>query len=112
MKTVTAEQLKNMQQQDEDFLLINTLDEEQFSETRIPGSINIPQKRDDFVQRVEEQAGGKQKKIVVYCASKQCDSSPTAAKKLEEAGFTDVLDFEAGARGWQEAGEPLQVPSG
>ena len=109
MQPLTVEQLKEMQTRNEDFLLINTLDEKNFPTTRIPGSINIPQSQDDFVQRVEQVAGGKDKKIVVYCASESCTSSPTAAKKLEEAGFSNVLDFEAGAQGWQEAGEKLVV---
>lgn len=107
MTTVTAQQVKQMRDKNEDFLLINTLNEESFPKTEIPGSINIPQAAADFVQKVEEEAGDKDKKIVVYCANKQCDSSPTAAKKLEAAGFTNVYDFEAGAEGWQEAGEQL-----
>ena len=109
MKTLTAEQLREMKDREDDFLLINTLDEEGFSQTRIPDSINIPQSADDFVQRVEQEAGGKNQKIVVYCASEQCDSSPTAAMKLEQAGFSNVFDFESGAEGWQQAGEKLAV---
>ena len=107
MRTLTTEQLREMQQRNEDFLLINTLDEKYFSQTQIPGSINIPQSRDDFVQQVEQQAGAKDTKIIVYCAKESCDSSPTAAKKLEEAGFSQVFDFEAGAEGWRQAGEKL-----
>jgi len=107
MTRLTAEQLQSMQDQNENFLLINTLDEKHFSSTEIPGSINIPQSQDDFVQKVESKATGKDQKIVVYCASEQCNSSLEAAKKLEEAGFTNVYDFEAGAEGWKEAGQAL-----
>ena len=110
MQTLTAEQLKGMQDQNEDFLLINTLDEGSFPQTHIPDSMNIPQSKDDFVQRVEEEAGEKSAKIVVYCASEQCKSSTEAAEKLEEAGFSYVYDFEGGAKGWQAAGESLAFP--
>ena len=109
MQPISAEQLKEMQNRDEDFLLVNTLDEEHFSETRIPGAVNIPQSQDEFAQQVEQKAGGKNKPVVVYCASQQCDSSAKAAQKLEAAGFSVVLDFEAGAKGWQQAGANLQV---
>lgn len=109
MQSLTAEQLKEMQSQKEDFLLINTLDEKNFPATRIPGSINIPQSRPDFAERVEQQAGSKDKKIVVYCANESCQASPKAAHKLEQAGFSNVYDFEAGAQGWQQAGEKLVV---
>ncbi len=107
MKTISAEQLKASIDRNEDLLLINTLDEEHFDKTRIPGAVNIPQSDEGFVQAVEEQAGSKDRKIVVYCANEACDSSPTAAKKLEDAGFTNVFDFEAGAQGWKEAGQAL-----
>jgi rhodanese-related sulfurtransferase len=107
MNTLNAKQVKQLRDEDEDFLLINTLDEEQFPKTKIPGSINIPQSHADFVDRVEREAGDKDKTIVVYCASVDCSSSPQAALKLEGAGFTNVYDFEAGAKGWAEAGEQL-----
>lgn len=50
---------------EKDFLLVNTLDEEHFDATRIPGATNIPQSHDDFVRRVEELGGGKDKQVVV-----------------------------------------------
>ena len=109
MNTLTAKQLKEMLDRKEDFLLINTLDEKDFAKTRIPGSINIPQSKENFVQRVEEEAGQKDRTIVVYCASEQCESSPKGAKKLEDAGFSNVFDFEAGAEGWRQAGQGLVV---
>lgn len=107
MDIVTAEQLKQMRQRNEDFVLINTLDEEYFEKTRIPGAVNIPQAENDFVQRVEAQAGSKDKKIVTYCASTECKSSEQGAEKLEAAGFTNVSDFQDGAQGWMQAGEKL-----
>lgn len=109
MNTLTAETLKQMQDQNEDFLLINTLDEQQFASTQIPGSVNIPLSDDDFANRVEQEAGSKEKRIVVYCASEHCQSSSQAAQELESAGFSNVIDFEAGAEGWQQAGQKLTV---
>jgi len=109
MRTLTADQLRELKDRNEDFLLINTLDEKHFEKTKIPGSMNIPQSRDDFAQRVEQEAGGRDKMVVVYCANEACDSSPSAAKKLEAAGFTNVYDFESGAEGWKEAGQSLAV---
>jgi len=111
MQTLTTEQLKSMIDDKKDLALVNTLSEDNFDQTRIPGSVNIPQEHDSFVGRVEKEAGGKDKTIVVYCASTDCGSSEKAAKKLEEAGFEDVYDYEAGAKGWQEAGETLQMTS-
>ena len=56
----------------------------------------------DFASRVEQEAGGKNKPVVVYCASSHCNSSEKAAEKLEVAGFTAVSRYTGGAAAWQE----------
>ena len=102
MKTIEANELKALLDGNEDVLLVNTLNADSFEKTRIPGAVNIPLEDEDFVAHVEEQAGGKDKRIVVYCASQQCNSSEKAAEKLENAGFTAVTDFAGGFKAWQE----------
>lgn len=109
MQIITAEQVTQLIDSDDDFLLINTLDEEDFGGTHIPGSINLPESQEDFVDQVYERAGSYDKQIVVYCASTRCQSSTRAAQKLEAAGFTHVYDFEAGAEGWKDAGKNLAL---
>lgn len=107
MKSLTYKDLKKRQEKEENLPLINTLNEDSFENTQIPGSINIPQEKPDFVQRVEQTIGGKSQPVVVYCASHECHSSIEAAKKLEEAGFTQVYDFEGGAQEWLQEGQHL-----
>lgn len=105
MKTLDLTKLKSwMDQKKPDLTLINVLSEEDFEKSHIPGSHNIPVDRDDFVQAVERVAGGKDSTIVVYCASFDCDASPKAAKQLDEAGFTNVYDFDGGMKEWLKAG--------
>ena len=110
MQTITTRQLRQMQERDPNLTLINTLPEEHFEQTRVPGAINIPLESDDFVARVEQQAGDRGAPVVVYCASAQCNSSEKAAEKLEQAGFTAVIDYQGGAEAWQndEAGTPAK----
>lgn len=101
MQPISRQTLERMnEQQKDDFVLINVLPREAFREAHIRTSINIPHEDDAFVDEVEKVAGGKDRKIVVYCASKDCDASPTAAKKLDEAGFDQVYDYEGGTRDW------------
>ena len=104
MKTLDATQLKNMLDHSEDFVLIDVLPAKSFDEKHIPGSHNVPHERKSFVDEVLSLAGDKNRKIVVYCASQTCQVSPTAAAKLEQAGFTNVFDFEDGIAGWERAG--------
>ena len=91
-----------MFERDEDLLLVNTLDPENFEKTKLPTAVNIPQRQESFVDEVEERAGGKDQTIVVYCANIDCDSSTQAAKKLDHAGFTRVFDYRGGAKAWLE----------
>ena len=102
MKIITARDLRKMREADEEFLLVNTLPTDKFPQTKIPGAVNFPQDASDFVTRVEQQAGGKNRTVVVYCASAQCDSSTRGAEKLQKAGFTNVYDFADGYEGWQQ----------
>lgn len=101
MQTITAQEVKHLWDRGEDFLLINTLPAEKFAQTRIPGAVNIPESDHNFVGNVLQKAGSKEKSIVVYCASRVCDSSSKAMQKLLDAGFEDVVDFEEGAEGWR-----------
>jgi rhodanese-related sulfurtransferase len=107
VKTIEATELKALLDGNEDVLLVNTLKAESFEKTRIPGAVNIPLDDENFVARVDEEAGGKDKPVVVYCASQECNSSEKAADKLENAGFTAVTDFAGGFKAWQENSEAV-----
>ena len=102
MKTITTAELQNLQTTQPDLPIINTLPLQSFEKTRIPGAISIPQDEPDFADRVARAVGSKNKKLVVYCANQQCDSSEKATKKLEEAGFTSVLTYKGGAEAWKK----------
>jgi len=106
MQTITASELKQSMEQ-RDTPVINVLPEEHFDKQHIPGSKNIPVGGDDFVDKVKDLVEDTSQPVVVYCADTDCDASPKAAKKLEDAGFTSVYDFEAGTHGWKDAGFEL-----
>jgi rhodanese-related sulfurtransferase len=104
MQSINQRELQEKQKSIADVTIINTLSEKDFETTKIPGSINVPQKSDDFVERVSAAVmNKKESEIVVYCASKQCDSSTQAAQKLESAGFENIFDYEGGFQDWQQA---------
>jgi rhodanese-related sulfurtransferase len=96
---------------DDEFGLINVLSESDFLREHIPGSVNIPVADKDFLQRVRELptvVRDVNRKIVIYCAGPQCKASPTAAKELEKAGFTNVLEYSGGMQEWKNAGYPVE----
>lgn len=103
MKKMSIEELKSLRDRKQQFALINVLSAEKFAQTRIPGALNIPLDDANFVLRVEQAAGGKDRTVVTYCASNECAASTKAAERLEAAGFTNVFDYKAGAEAWQES---------
>jgi rhodanese-related sulfurtransferase len=79
------------------------LSSDQFDQKHIPNSINIPAtEMDQFEDRF-----GKEKDIIVYCASRDCDASPRAAEALSERGFSHVFDYEGGMADWENGNQPM-----
>ncbi len=103
MKPITRDELKRMNETEhEDFVLINVLPRDAFNQAHIRTSVNVPVDNDGFVERVNIICGSKDRKIVVYCASFDCDASNQAAEALEKAGFRLVYDYEGGTKDWIE----------
>jgi len=108
ISTINAEQLKQIikngtpdySSRSEGYILVNTLPRNYFEKEHIANSINVPEDQlDDLKQYFDSD-----KKIIVYCASTECDSSLKGAKKLQNNGFSDVVDFEGGLDEWKKAG--------
>lgn len=108
MRTISARELDALRREDPGLTVIHVLAREEFMRRHIPGSRNVPVKKDDFVERVEDLVDRKDRPVAVYCASRTSQASPTAARKLEEAGFKHVYDFEGGIAEWNRAGLPLE----
>lgn len=66
-KEITRQQLKEKMDSEEDFYLVETLGEEQYNHSHLPGAINLPP--DDVRQQAEEVLPDKDADIVVYCGS-------------------------------------------
>lgn len=105
-KTITAEELKQKMEKGEKFTLIEVLSPEEYMDKHLPRAINIP--ADSISEQIKQRFRPDQE-LIVYCASKECNASPNAAKKLEEMGFKNVIDFEAGKKGWENAGYEFET---
>ncbi|MFB6191290.1 MAG: rhodanese-like domain-containing protein [Candidatus Nanohaloarchaea archaeon] len=103
--TVTTEELEDMRENDEDFTLVDVLSEDHFEDGHIPGAVNIP------LDRIAHEARDRfdeDDTLVVYCKDTDCGASPKAAQKLEALGFENVLDYEVGLKGWEDAGNQVE----
>lgn len=105
VELIDASQVEEMK---DDATIIDVLSQDSYEGRHLPGAINIPFKAtDSFPAKVEEKVASKDAAIIVYCSDEDCELSPTAAKELEEAGFSNVHDFEAGLAGWYKAGNEM-----
>lgn len=109
MQALTTSEFKEMTQKQKEMDIINVLPSDAFKKGHIPGSVNIPAEAADFENKVASLVGDKTAPVVVYCASAECDASPKAARRLEQAGFKNVYDFEAGLQGWKDAGFSVEA---
>lgn len=109
MQVITTSEFKEMTQRPNELDIINVLPSAAFKKEHIPGSVNIPVENPEFEKQVASLVGDKSAPVVVYCANTSCDASPKAARKLEQAGFRNVYDFEAGLQGWKDAGFSVEA---
>jgi len=110
MQTMTREKLHQWMDQGQNFVLVETLPAKPFDKAHLPGAINIPVDDERFEEKIRDAAPQKERPIVVYCAGADSSDSRKAAEKLDEMGYKEVFDYEAGKQAWKKAGHHL-LPS-
>ena len=66
VQEISREDLKAKMDRGDDFVLVETLEEEHYELTHLPGAINLPPGQTD---RVQELIPDKRAEVVVYCAN-------------------------------------------
>ena len=109
--TINTNELRRLRSMKTEMLIVDVLPKDKFDKDHIEGAQNVPLDSPDFLSKVEQAAGRKDKKIVVYCADAACDASAKAAAKLAAAGYGDVTAYKGGIAAWrQDAAEPVGKP--
>jgi rhodanese-related sulfurtransferase len=86
--------------------LIDCNGTEVFARRHIPGAIDL-EAHIDRLHRVLP--ARKDALIVVYCSNKNCYKYEQGVRLAIELGYTNVMHFPPGIRGWVEAGETIAV---
>ncbi len=107
MNTITREELKRKLDRNEDFILVDVLDEDEFQDFHLPRARNIPLRTPDFSQRIQALVPDKSTPVVVYCADFECQASSNAVEILESLGYQEVRHYAQGKEDWREAGYPV-----
>ena len=101
MNIISAEQVKEIIENDSEIKLIMVLSKEAFTKAHIPGSINISD-----IENAKHSLE-LQEKIIVYCSDINCVASYYAYQQLEQAGYKNIWRFAGGLKEWEDAGFEL-----
>lgn len=86
--------------------LVEALPEKYYADKHLPGALHMPH------DRVDELAPAllpdKSAEVVVYCASRQCQNSHIAARRLAALGYSNIAVYADGKQDWDEAGLPFE----
>ena len=99
---ITAEEAKERMDSGDDIIILDVRTQDEYEESHIPGAILIP--NETIGTEMPDQLPDAGQEILVYCRSG--NRSAQAAKKLVEAGYTQIYDF-GGIMDWPYS--PLTV---
>ena len=105
MRHITRDELKSAIDDGESLIIVEALPERYWRDGHIPGAIQID--HTEVRDKSGDKLPDKDARIVVYCASTECQNSAKAARTLEDLGYTDVYEYIEGKQHWIEAGLPL-----
>ena len=101
MNHISCEELKRKMDLDEQYVLVNALDEARFRAVHIPTSINVC--KDGDIERCLSLDDF----IVIYCSDEACNRSIILYQQLDSYGYKKIYRFAGGLRAWEEAGYEL-----
>ena len=107
VKEITAKELYDKIQKDEDLYLIDIRETLQLLHGEIFHLNLIKITRGYLEFKVEEEIKDKKAQIIVYCCSGQ--RGMLATKTLMDMGYTNVKSLKGGIREWVEQGYPLDT---
>lgn len=88
-------------------LFVDVRSREMFAAGHIPGAVSLPLGELDALVAAFAAEVPRNKPIVTYCSGRLCQDSHTAAQRLMERGFENVVVFIDGFPGWMENGYPV-----
>lgn len=86
---ITAEEAKKIMDSDEDFVILDAREQDEYDSGHIPGAILIPYT--EIENKAESMIPDKDKQILVYCRSGR--RSKIAAESLAKLGYTNIKEF-------------------
>jgi rhodanese-related sulfurtransferase len=76
-----------------------------WAKARVPGAKRLEPES----WSADELPAAKDARLVFYCSNPLCLKAPSAAKRAQKLGYTDVAVLSAGISGWLSAGLPTEA---
>lgn len=104
-KQVTINDLKNAIDKQEDIVILDVREPNEYEVAHIPGAINAPRGLLEFT--IWSLVPNKEKKMFVYC--KTGARAALATKLLNDFGYINTVAVDTGGVAWVRAGHPVQT---
>jgi rhodanese-related sulfurtransferase len=98
VQEINSAELKRMQQNGEDFVLIDVREKLDAEKGMIPEAVHLS--RGMLEHDIDKVTTDKNKKLVLYCGGGS--RSALAAASLKKMGFKNAISLAGGYRGWKE----------
>jgi rhodanese-related sulfurtransferase len=103
IREVTPDQVRQMQQRNEDAIYLDVREPNEWNLGHLPKAMHIP--RGTLETKVEA-AIPRDRKVIIYCAGG--NRSALAADTLQQMGYSDVASMSGGFRGWAQSGGEVE----
>ena len=100
------EQKQESGAEDQDFVLVDVREKNEWNEGHIPGAVHVP--RGYLELQIEEAVPDTSKKVVLYCAGGV--RSLMAGRTLQQMGYNDVVSMAGGFGQWKAGGYTFVQP--
>ncbi len=91
----------------DDVVVLDALGGAYYEQQHLPGA--IPLTEAEVIDRAHVLLPDRQTAIVTYCSNEACPNSSNVARKLIEAGYTNVRKYREGIQDWVQAGLPIET---
>lgn len=100
---ISADEVKEMLDSDNDFILLDVREQDEWDKSHIAGADYMGK---GVIERdIEQEVRDQNKELVLYCGGGY--RSALAADNLQKMGYHNVKSLKGGFRTWTEAGLPI-----
>ena len=103
VRETNVDEVKDMLDRGEKFVLIDVREESEYAKDHLPGAIHLGK---GVIERdIEQRVPDPKTPVVLYCGGGF--RSALSADNLQKMGYSNVLSMDGGIRVWREKGLPL-----